>query len=88
MLKTSVFQALMWKSDELCDVLVDFMNRMQETNPGYLLGITIDLDTVNGYQLYSDPDIVRMWVYRKKPGNLLHLSSDSKGTIKQKKSRL
>lgn len=88
MLVTAAFQAMIWKSDDMCPVLVEFCGRMIETNPGYMLGLTVDTSNVNGFTLYSDKDAPRMWTPRKKPGNLLHIVRLEKQSTNRKKQTL
>jgi len=83
MLKTASFQALMWKSDPYKPILEDFMERMQNDNPGYMLGLTVNMDEVRGFDLYSDKAAKRFWSKQKKPGNLLLLNCATKASTKQ-----
>ena len=84
MLVTADFQCLIWKSSEWADILIEFLNRMQVTNPGYLLGIQIDEESIDGFVLFSDPAVPRMWLPLKKRGGLLHLDCVIKENTKKK----
>jgi hypothetical protein len=74
-LKSRAFQAFIWKSDPICEVMLETLNELLHINPSCALYIEVTEETVEGMQLYVDDEVVRMWTKSKKSNVLDHYQS-------------
>lgn len=66
LLKTAVFQVFVWKSDPICEVLIETLEYLTKKNPGCSLSISPSNDSVEGFELATDDEETRLWTKTKK----------------------
>jgi hypothetical protein len=88
LLYTNTFMTLLWKSDEMADNIITFLESQLDTNPGKLLGLKIDSDEVCGCTFYTDDSVPRLWVRKKKTGRLFHIVQGTVSTTKGIRKKL
>lgn len=65
-IKTEFFMIFVWKSDPVCEVLLETVEYLCKINPSCSLSVTPTDTTVEGYELATDSEETRMWVKGKK----------------------
>lgn len=69
-IKTDVFMAMIWKSDEM---YIDFMALVREcveSNPAPVLYVVIDREETSGFFIEIDDEATSMWVSKERLGKL------------------
>jgi hypothetical protein len=75
--ETDQFIVLVYKSSEWYGTLVDTLVELTEANPSYALMLTVCSNEPDGFDLYIDEDVVRIWHPTKKFGGLTVYKSDN-----------
>jgi hypothetical protein len=65
-LKGLDFQIFTWKSDPLCEVLLETLNYLVRKNPSAALFVTPTETSVEGFELAVDDEETRLWTLGKK----------------------
>jgi len=66
LIKCVSFQIFLWKSDPICDILIETLDELTRLNPSHALFVTPSDSTVEGFSLFTDDEITRMWTRTKK----------------------
>jgi len=65
-IKTDAFMVYLWKSDPITDVVLEALSIMVHQNPACAMFLTPSEDTVEGFEIFTDTEVTRMWTHSKK----------------------